>query len=325
MRMFTPILCAALLPLALAAPVPAESTGRAGALLIEPVGARAIGMGNASTAAINDIVSLFANPAGLAPVDNYEALIEIASTSGQDVRQAAAFAFPVQRRSTIAFGLTGLISNRGDDHLRLLNDYSYRNFAQQLKENDYAAHLAWGRFVRPDLSLGVAARYVDYHATSVSYEPEKFRGLYSDLGLRYTSPVSGLVIAATVRNLGGRVSGDKGVHLARSAALGASYGRMRSSAHYIDFSADVVKIEDRDVSFRAGVEYWLANYVGLRVGYDGTEKVRPSHPRYSEWRGGVSVNLFGALLDFAVVPTSRLATAEVTGSLRFSFGEGRKK
>lgn len=310
-----------------AAPAAAQSY-RPGAVLLEPIAARSIGLGNATTALGDDIGSLYANPAGLAFIDNDEVILNLGRSLARDFWSSAAGAVPIGRKGTIAVGIDAYRMNEEVGIARLDNDYRYRARPLGLDENSYVGRLAGARFIRRDLSIGAAATYIQFSNLSQRVLREDFQGLYGNFGLRYNSAMNGVVFGASLLNVGGRLTGTDphDPDLPMTGSVGVSYGFLRGTAHYITLAADLVEVEREPLTFRVGAEYWWANVLGVRAGYDGTQNRRKENPYGGAWRGGLSASVGGAFVDLVAIPNSEHAgDFELAASLRFGFGPPRRR
>ena len=295
---------------------------REGAFILEDIGARNLGVGGAMTALANDIGALYTNPAGLSSVDQYTSFLEIGNSHAEDQWAAVSFAIPIQKRATLALGYRGFRTNSQSGVSRLTNSGTYRNFGQPLEEDDSVLEIAFGRFVRSDLSVGAGFKYLRFHASSLSVPFERSTSYYGNLGVRYNSAIKGIVLGARVDNIGTKVQGPPSTRLPLTTSVGLSWGRLRSTAHYVVLSADLVKIEDQSLGFKAGAEYWFANLMAIRAGYNGVDSKRPGYPYQGQWSMGMSLSFRGTLFDFVAIPSPE--NTKVSGSLRMTFGEGRK-
>lgn len=310
----------------LLSPAATASSGREGAFLLERTGVKTLGMGGGVSTPGEGINALYTNPAALAPISRYIGYIELGNTPTADLRSAAAIAVPIQRRATFAAGIRGFRSDPGPaGTLRLTNDYSFRSGPAGFEENDLIGELAVGRFVRPDLSIGASVQWLHYRAEAPSVIREKFDGLYSTLGITYSSARRGITVGATLRNLGGRISGLPNPDIPIEGTVGVSYGRLRGTAEYINFAVEGVYIESLGPSFRLGAEYWWANLLAVRAGYDGVRKELTGNPHEHSYSTGLSVNFRGIFYDVAMLFPSNFSELTLSAGVTYSFGERRRR
>ncbi len=296
---------------------------RPGAFLVEELGARHLALGGATSALLDDVSALYANPAGLTGVDQYQGILGVGNTHSRDLVASFALAAPFQRRSTFALGVSGFKASPGEAAVRLGHDGHYHPAAASLSEVQGIVDLGVGRSIGRGLSLGAAARYARTDGTAGERD---YEGLYGNVGLRYNSAFKGIVAGLVVRNIGGRLDGAPEPDVPVTVAAGFSYGRLHSTVHYYNLSVEAVRPEGMDLSVRAGAEYWWANYLGLRVGYDGLAGNRDGNRYDGRWRGGLSVAFRGLMFDFAAVPArTKFSDTRLEGSLRFFFGEERRR
>jgi hypothetical protein len=296
---------------------------RPGAWLLEEQGARHIGLGGASTALFDDVTALHSNPAGLTGVDESEVALELGRTHARDGWVAASAAWPFQRRTTFALGLRGTNAGADAGAARLDRDATFRRTPGTGNEENLLVTAGMGRRFRDELSLGATVTGLFFDG----YPGEKtYRGLFANLGIRYDSARTGLVVGGVIRNLGGAIGGAAGFDPPVSGAVGFSYGILRSTAHYLNLTADVAMIEGAKPAPRAGVEYWWANYLAVRAGYDGLQNRLRENPYHGRWSVGLSLNFSGVLCDIAYVHARNgLDESRMVGGLRYAFGPGRER
>ncbi len=286
------------------------------------MGARGLGLGSATTALADDVTALHSNPAGLAFAEDYQGSVEFGRFHSRDIWTSVSAAIPFQRRTTFGVGISGTSLGGEQNRSRLGNDYAYHRDGPSRDEQQGVLDLAVGRLLRPELAIGVKARY------SATRNPRGslFEGVYGSLGLRYNSAQTGIVAGLVIDNVGGRLSGAADPEIPWTIRGGLSYGVMVRTAQYISGAVDVVKMEHRDPAVRVGVEYWFANYLGLRAGWDMMPSRAVGNPYAGRFSAGLSLNFRGVLYDLAFVPSSGdLRDARIAAGARMSFGEGRRR
>ncbi|OIO33306.1 MAG: hypothetical protein AUJ18_03840 [Candidatus Hydrogenedentes bacterium CG1_02_42_14] len=304
-------------------PSTAADSYRPAAFIFEEIGARSTGLGGATTALLDDVTSLYSNPAGLTGVDQYQTFFDLGNTHSRDLFGSFALAIPFQRRTTVAIAYSGL---KLDDRYSipvLGNDNNYHTKQYIKSEMQDIAEIGFGRIIGRGLSIGASARYTK----TASTDPfANYDGLFGNIGIRYNSAVKGMVFAATVKNLGGKLKGSADPDIPISVSAGFSFGKLLSSINYANFAVEGIATEKHDLAVRAGAEYWWANYLGLRLGYDGLAREKTGNSYGGTFRGGISVNFREMLIDLAAVPARNgLRNSRLEASIRMVFGEGRRR
>ncbi|RMH56777.1 MAG: hypothetical protein D6679_08255 [Candidatus Hydrogenedentota bacterium] len=303
----------------------AES-GRAGAFLLGNVGARSQGLGNAVTAFSDDVTAFYGNPALMTALDHYQVFLDATRTHPRDLSLAASIGIPFQRKTTLALGVRSFQPNGDVGRFRIGNTGDYRFFPAVLPEDDRIFEAGVARRLFRGLSIGAAARFLDFSVEGPFYGNERYRGLHGSFGFSYNSAKLGLVLGGKIENFGTRISGDRNVDLPLLSTIGISKGRLIHTAHYIAGSVEGVKLEGKDWTARAGIEYWWANVVGVRAGFDGLAGRFGGNPYRGRYTLGISARFRGALFDLSYVPSrGSQRNSLLSASFRMTFGEGRRK
>jgi hypothetical protein len=153
-------------------------------------GARNVALGDAGSAFSNDLTALFYNPAKLADNDAPEVMF-MHNSWIQDIRSELAGAKTSLFGLPVAIGLN--VTNINDIEVRTQPGDPISKF----NANYFSGSIGTGFRIASMLDVGFSVKYL-YENIFV----DEANGLAFDFGLNYHSPIDGLELAASVRNLG---------------------------------------------------------------------------------------------------------------------------
>ena len=263
-------------------------------------GARAVGMGEAFTAVVDDASGTFWNPAGLAHLQNSE-LVFTHNKWLQDItNEYFALGFMVGKN---VFGIS-FMSNTVDGIERRVKPTAEP--LGEINAHDVMFGLSYARFLTADISLGATAKFL-YEKIYV----ESSSGVAVDLGLQYQTKISGLRTGIALQNFGYITKlKDESVKLPQTIRIGLAY-QLPFQLFQGEFlvASDWVKIFESSSHFNLGVEYSFKGFFALRCGY---------LTGYDEKgiQGGFGIGFKRYRLDYAFVPFS----SDLGNSHRVSFG-----
>lgn len=261
---------------------PGTTTGE---LLKIPVGARAIGMGEAYTAAANDSSAIFWNPAGMSLAEQKEAnFMHSALIEGVHYEHLG-FVSPGEAYS---FGASMSYLGYGDIA-------GYDNIdgspTGDVSAYSYIFSGAVSRQIGSRLSLGLTGSMIRQKLADAS------AGTFAaNLGALYTLPwnvwKTTYRTAFAVQNLG---QGLKFVSERSPLPRKVRFGLAAEKVHEwpLNVSFDVVMPNDNDTYIGIGSEYWFRQILALRLGYAG------SNDEGQGLRLGVGLKLRSILFDYA--------------------------
>ena len=238
----------------------ADSPGSAGALFLRfGLGARASAMGEAYVAVAQDASSVFFNPGAIAAVLGTN--ITLAHNEYfQSLRFEQAAITHETKWGTFGFMFTGLYMDDMDRY----EDQESSMPLGQFGAYDVAVALAYGRYIVPNVAVGVSLKPVYQRIDELSAT-----GFAVDAGIYHVSRIPGVKLAAAVSNLGTPMKFEAEEYaLPRYARIGGSYER---EVPAIDgrVMATVVVLFPHDDDMRAhfGGEYSYRRMASLRLGY----------------------------------------------------------
>lgn len=245
-------LLAALLALGLSVPARAASAGRPGELFQFGAGARGLAMGSAHTAFVNDVTSVYYNPAGLGLLPAREVAFMRANLFGGASYDYIGYAQNKKKRAggwgveVIRLGASGPDSR---------DEFNQKTGGFAWSETAFGVAHGWRGVFHPGLSIGLKGKMLN---RSLGSSSDRLIGL--DLGAQFGPLASGrLMLGAVVQNAFGLTQGDTSDKLEPVIRAGAAYRIVGPLSLAGDVSADG--------EFRVGTEYaWGIG--ALRVGME---------------------------------------------------------
>lgn len=253
--------------------------------------ARARAMGGAYTGVVDNVSSIFFNPAGLAQAQN-EVQVGFAQLNGQkfaDFRTAAVGLKLPKKLGTIGLGSR-------------LFAVSYEDYDLMSEMNFSLAHgFVLQQDIHSTISLGYTANY--YRLSFDDEDPDNALGF--DLGV--TALLHGRTrLGFCVTNLGQAVMGDTNQNtLPSKLALGISYQPYDQVTTSIEIKKDFAK----ETEFMGGVEAKLLEPLSIRFGV---------HQNPATWNAGVGLDVMGIEIDLSYT-THAVLPGTLYGNLGYKF------
>jgi hypothetical protein len=239
---------------------PHAEAGSAGlAFLKVGVGAQAVGMSEAYTAAADDAFALYWNPAGIAGVDGVDLGLMHAEWF-QDVRLE--YLGVVMGRHRDAFGLSFAFNTTGEIERR---DGPSAEPLGTFDAHDLAWGFSYARRIGERWRVGgsLKALYEKIHL-------DDGWGWAVDAGVLYRTPIGGLTAGGSLRNLGPKMSlRDESFELPSVITLGLSYrpDRLQFESGGLSLGVDLSKPVDNRLRVHLGSEWHVQDRIALRTGY----------------------------------------------------------
>jgi hypothetical protein len=276
-----------------AIPLYAGDPGSSGGVFLKlGVDGRAIAMGEAQTGLVDNVNSLFWNPAGLDKVKGLE-LAFMHNFHFMDMHHDyLGIASPVGNRGTIGLAVyywtSGTIQGMDEKALP----------TSEFSAWDLAAGIYYANQFSPTLSVGLGLK-----AVMESNEEEGATAFAGDAGVQFSPPLAGLTLGMTVKNLGTKLKlVEDSYPLPVTIRLGAGWTPPLAGASLV---SDVVIPTDDTPSLSVGGEYSIMRVFALRAGY----KTGSDLGATAGLRAGCGFTLSRIGLDYAFAPYGELGSS----------------
>lgn len=236
----------------------AKDKGETGAAFLKiGVGAKAGAMGEAYTGLADDVTATYWNPAGLAQLEERQALFmyhtpmtNVDDLSYNYLNIAIPNEIGVIGISIYYFDYGEMDEHRDDDGL----------VDGRWDASDISAAFSIGRQIKENLAVGgtfkgIRGKIADKKANSAAV----------DLGLLYDTNTPGLTLGAVIKNIGSKIKYEKqsdNLPLALKCGLGYHY-----STAPVTLVCDVTLPNDNNAYIGFGAEYLVKEIFALRAGY----------------------------------------------------------
>jgi hypothetical protein len=291
---------ALLAALAWGLPANAADPGETGlAFLKIGVGARAAGMGDAYVAVAQDPTAMYWNPAGIAVSRDFE-LHASHNEWISDVRYE--YLAAVHGMEGHAFGAQAALLHMGELEGRDENGA----FTESFSSYDFMFGGSYGRRFTRSLEAGATGKILyekiqDFSST----------GFALDLGARYRTPLKGLVVAASMTNMGPAMKFEEDEFLLPFNVRAGAAWRTRKLLEGLLLAGDLRFPNDSDAKGHLGMELQVHEMIALRGGLKFN---------YDEEMGsaGVGIRYHEYVFDYAYSPFSD--ESQLGDGHRFSIG-----
>jgi len=259
------------------------SGGQSSAFLRRGINSRALAMGGAYTGLSNDISSTYWNPAGLTGLSKTEfmGMISLLNYDRSEIYAAAGHNFS----DDIVIGLGWYKFGVGNIDGRDLNGDATEIFDDSQNCLMLSVAKRFNAF-----SFGVTGKYINH-----SLYKNSASGLAFDLGIKVALLDNSLNLGFVIQDLGGKIKWDTAnkteESLPTTLRIGASYNLQFINAIV---STEFVKVNQEKSLLRAGAEYSIVQFFGVRAGYDG---FNPTFGLFIK----LPDNLFPLRLDYAAI------------------------
>lgn len=278
-------------------------------------GARNVGMGEAATAVVNDVNSVYWNPAGLNHVKTYEATFMYNSWFQDVNQQFIGYVYPYFNDIGI-FGLSiyrlGMKEFQGYD----ANGVKTEN----VTAGDLAVGVSYARRFSSSMEDNVYNTGITLKTVNEKLDDASASAFAADLGLQYSGfPFLGewskdLTYGLVISNIGTKLKFDsEGFSLPMTVKTGFGYTK-EVMGEPLTGAVDVFLPNDNDVSVGFGIEYLMKDLLALRVGY------KTGDSEGSGIRAGAGIKMKGINLDYAFVGYGDLGDTHRIG-VTVKFGE----
>lgn len=273
------------------------------------VGARAVAMGEAYTAAGNDANVIAWNPAGLARIEKQEISFTHLEFIEDTRYDWLGYARPISKLGVFGLGFAKLTQSSIQAF-----DANGKSIGT-IGAGDWLGTLSYSKAIGERLSLGVSSKYIRSTLSGISAT-----AFGADIGILYIAPRKiadgDLRVGAAVQNVGTKMKfQSESFSLPTTVRGGVSYTRDLLSSP-ITLAVEEVKPLKTGLYTAAGLEYIYSRIFALRGGFTTKEKIAKT------WRVGMGfifkVSNTDLHVDYAFLPQSDLGnTHRISFRLRF--------
>ncbi|MBU2568036.1 MAG: PorV/PorQ family protein [Elusimicrobia bacterium] len=247
--------------------------GQPGQFLQWAAGARSLGMGKAFYGVSDDASATYWNPAGLIQLDRNEIVALHTNLWAGTSYDFISFVYPTARLGVFGANITKL---RTDGFEKV--EFSYNETTQEItfnpggtfSDDQMALTLAYGRKVMRNISIGLATkllqRTLDVHTDNmITFDINLLQqGLNSHL--------PGLKLGFGINNILTQSFNTQDV-LPMTFRFGAAHRFLRDK---LTMAFDLTKGMKSNINWAIGAEYWMMNFMAMRLGFDGEDAIRES-------------------------------------------------
>ncbi len=297
-----------------------KKVGAAGSQFLKiPVGARGTAM-SANVSVVNDISSIWWNPAGLASVKTLGGYFSNTWLYAECSQMFAGLSIPLSSDFTVGASMNSFTTGN-IEYTTIHDDQGNRHYYQVA---DMALALSVAGYLTEDFSFGVNLKYI-----SNSFASLNSSGFGFDVGALYNTGLYGLTIGFALSNLGTEFqyrgqnlqtlipviqdmglapidaefkSGVYSMPLVFRAGIGSEI--IKTEDHAVTAAFDFITASDISEQFAIGAEYTFKNLISIRGGYQF------NHDQYGLSGGiGFQYEIGGGLhagADYSINPTKDL-------------------
>lgn len=288
--------------------VETSKVGTAGAQFLKiGVGPRAVGMGEAFTAVVDDPSSMFWNPSGLAQVKRPAAFFVHTNWLATTYHEYFGFAYPLGLKGVLGFNAT--ILNMGTMEETTIDQPN--GTGRTFGASDWAVGGTFASNLTDRFSAGINVKYVQEQIWDLNAN-----GFAFDLGTTYRTGFKSLRIAMTITNFGGDLKFSGG-HLDTAGTftnwppgyetqalsispeayplplryrIGAPADIVQTEPLSITTAVDLVHPSDGSEQVNMGVEWVFSRVLALRSGYRyNPDMHRSGQGNFEGFSGGAGV------------------------------------
>jgi hypothetical protein len=228
------------------------------------VSARGMGMGGAFSAVVDDVASVFYNPAGLPYLYAKEIMLTHVTLPADINLDFFAIGLPLESIGGV-LGISGTFLRTGDipltTHENFNGEDAFGNQAYFDAGERYLA-LSYGRYLTDRFSVGFTMKWL-----TADYSDVRSTGWAADVGTLYNTGFRDFKVAMAITNFGPDLRFlEDPTPLPINFHFGASINALQSDDHLAIFSMEGSHPSDNLEKYNIGMEYWFQDKYSLRGG-----------------------------------------------------------
>ncbi len=247
--------------------------------------ARAIGMGSAFVGVVNDVSSIYWNPAGLTKAEGGQIMVDHTSWIAGTEYNFFAVSYNIGDYGTVGVSFIG--SNIGDMKVTTIEEPW--GTGEVFSATDMAISLAYAMQLTDRFSIGFNPKFVYQGIWKMSAS-----AFAIDMGVQYVTPFDDAILAMSITNFGTemRLLGQSNLvlydpdpyttgnnnkipayletkewALPLTFRVGVAYNPIKSEYHRLTLAFDALHPSDDYESVNIGFEYGFQDFLFLRAGY----------------------------------------------------------
>lgn len=251
----------------------AATGGQPGQFVAWGAGARSLGMGKAFFAVADDASATYWNPAAMTQLDRKEIMALHAALFAESSFNFLSYVHPTAKSGVFGGNITRLHSG-GFEKIAITFDAAQEDIIKidnlgTFDDSRMAFTLAYGKKIQENLSIGLAGKYISHTLdTSVSGAFTTDLTMFLD-GVNHTVP--GIKLGFGVNNLISSSFGDTDDIMPLIFRMGASHKFLKDK---LLLAFDIDKSMEANLGWHIGTEYYLMNYLAMRLGFEGESGIR---------------------------------------------------
>jgi hypothetical protein len=241
--------------------------GTTGAQFLElGVSARAMGMGEAFVAVVNDVSAVYYNPAALTTLLGSEAMGTYIDMPADVQYGFAAYGRPVESvGGVVGVGLYYLTSGSMPERTyeNAVNDANgISGTGREFAWNDLAVSVGYGRYLTDRFAVGFTVRYINESVHEYSAN-----GWSADVGCDYNTGYRGFRMSMAITNFGPDMKFiQKEYPLPINFRFGGAINIIEHADHTLTLAAEGSHPSDNLEKYNTGLEYTFKEMFSLRAG-----------------------------------------------------------
>jgi tetratricopeptide (TPR) repeat protein len=251
----------------------AATGGQPGQFVAWGAGARSLGMGKAFFAVADDASATYWNPAAMTQLDRKEIMALHAELFAETNFNFLSYVHPTAKSGVFGGNITRLHSG-GFEKIAITFDAAQEDIIKidnlgTFDDSRLAFTLAYGKKIQENLSIGLAGKYISHTLdTSISGAFTTDLTMFLE-GVNHTVP--GIKLGFGVNNIISSSFGDTDDVMPLIFRMGASHKFLKNK---LLVAFDIDKSLMANLGWHIGTEYYLMNYLAMRLGFEGESGIR---------------------------------------------------